>query len=287
MSEPNDTDRAFAELAELRKEVALLRDSFGVTKTMAAFEQRQHVHLGEGCKIAPGVRIMADDEAHAVRLGNHVSLYRGNEICGPVTIGALSYINRDGYVRSGTVIGERVSIGPFVRLVTDNHDLGPARQRAGRFHTVPLTIEDGVWIGAGATVIGGVTVGAGSVIAAGAVVVRDVPPNALVAGVPARVVKYLDGADTPTRNARDVSALRLTLVAVGVLSGASPQDAENAADRMLSESSEAPAGELVERTVHLSTESAWLPAHDSERPSAGTHRWFQGWRALLQRGPRM
>lgn len=276
MSEPIDADRVLAELAELRKEVALLRDSVGNTAVLAAFEQRPHVHLGEGCKIGPGVRIMADDEAHAVTLGHHVSLYRGNEICGPVTIGALSYINRDGYVRSGTVIGERVSIGPFVRLVTDNHDMGPSRQRAGRFHTVPLTIEDGVWIGAGATVIGGVTVGAGSVIAAGAVVVRDVPPNTLVAGVPARVVKHLDGSDVGVKPARGGEALRPALVAACVLSGASPQDAEVYADRLLADAPDATAGELVSRARHLSVDGAAPPPPDPE-PPAQDRRWLRGW----------
>ncbi|MGA4777946.1 acyltransferase [Cellulosimicrobium sp. AB352] len=278
MSEPNDNDRVLAEVAELRREVALLRDSLGVTATLAAFEQRPHVHLGEGCKIAPGVRIMADDDAHAVHLGNYVSLYRGNEICGPVVIGALSYINRDGYVRSGTVIGERVSIGPFVRLVTDNHELGPSRQRAGRFHTVPLTIEDGVWIGAGATVIGGVTVGSGAVIAAGAVVVRDVPPNTLVAGVPARVVKHLDDSEARGRPAPyRADTLRPVLVAAGVLSGASPREAEVTADRLLAEASTTSVGEMVDRARDLVTEATPSPTTAPGRTSSGARRWIPGW----------
>jgi acetyltransferase-like isoleucine patch superfamily enzyme len=49
-----------------------------------------------------------------------------------------------------------------------------------------------VWIAAGATIIGGVTLGENSVVAAGAVVTRDVPPNSLVAGVPAKVIRSLE-----------------------------------------------------------------------------------------------
>ena len=153
---------------------------------------RAHIIVGRDCDIAPTVVISAPDETREVVLGDYVKLYRGTEIVGPVTIGQRSFVNRDGYVRPGTVIGERVAVGPFARLVTDNHELGTRRQRAGKFHNVPLTIEDGVWIGASVTIIGGVTVGAGAVVAAGAVVVRDVPANTIVAGVPARVVKYLD-----------------------------------------------------------------------------------------------
>jgi len=54
-----------------------------------------------------------------------------------------------------------------------------------------VSVEDGAWIAARVTVLPGVTIGRGSVVAAGAVVTRDVPPNCLVAGVPARVLREL------------------------------------------------------------------------------------------------
>jgi len=55
----------------------------------------------------------------------------------------------------------------------------------------PITVEDGVWIGAGAIILQGVRIGKCSVVGAGAVVTSDVPPHVLVAGVPARVVRQL------------------------------------------------------------------------------------------------
>ena len=55
----------------------------------------------------------------------------------------------------------------------------------------PIVIGDKVWIGANATVLPGVTIGKGAIVAAGAVVTRDVPPNTIVAGVPARVVREI------------------------------------------------------------------------------------------------
>ena len=54
---------------------------------------------------------------------------------------------------------------------------------------LPITIEDDVWLGAGATVVGGVTIGRGSIVAAGSVVTRDVEPFSVVAGVPATLVR--------------------------------------------------------------------------------------------------
>ncbi|RAX43840.1 hypothetical protein DQ354_18685 [Arthrobacter sp. AQ5-06] len=82
-------------------------------------------------------------------------------------------------------------IGPFVRLVTDSHELGPSAKRGGANKWPPIVIGDGTWIGASVTVLGGVTIGKGCVIAAGAVVVHDIPDNSLAGGVPAKVIKKL------------------------------------------------------------------------------------------------
>lgn len=83
-------------------------------------------------------------------------------------------------------------IGPNVSIITSGHPLEPSRRRDG-VTAAPIVIERNVWIAAGATIIGGVTVGENSVVAAGAVVTKDVPPNSLVAGVPAKVIRMLEG----------------------------------------------------------------------------------------------
>jgi maltose O-acetyltransferase len=96
-------------------------------------------------------------------------------------------------------IGSHVNIGHAVTLLTIDHEIGPSKHRCGPSTAGPITIENGVWIAANATILPGVTVGASSVVAAGSVVTRDVPPNALVAGVPARVIRSLpsEGLDGP------------------------------------------------------------------------------------------
>lgn len=88
-------------------------------------------------------------------------------------------------------IAPRVSIGHEVMILTTTHDVGGPAHRAGRATTKPVMIGEGAWVGARAVIFPGVTVGAGSIIAAGAIVTRDVPPNTLVAGVPARYVRHL------------------------------------------------------------------------------------------------
>lgn len=59
---------------------------------------------------------------------------------------------------------------------------------------MPVVIGNGVWIGANVTILGGVNIGDGAVVAAGAVVTKDVPAKTLVGGVPAKVIKQLQGA---------------------------------------------------------------------------------------------
>ncbi len=127
-----------------------------------------------------------------VRIGDRTTIYRGGELLGPVTIGSDVFINRDVYIRPQTTIGDRVNIGPFVRLVTDTHEIGTHEKRAGAGTNAPISIGAGTWIGAGAIIVGGVTIGAGAVIAAGAVVTTDVPDDVIVGGVPARVIRTLD-----------------------------------------------------------------------------------------------
>jgi maltose O-acetyltransferase len=88
-------------------------------------------------------------------------------------------------------IGDRVYIGHDAALLTVDHRIGGEDKRCGKHDCRPITIGDGAWLGARVTILPGVTVGAGAVVAAGAVVTRDVPPNTLVAGVPARPLRAL------------------------------------------------------------------------------------------------
>lgn len=104
-----------------------------------------------------------------------------------VSIGANSRINRDCSVdvRGGVTIGDNVSISPEVVISTAAHS---AFDPKFRVELRPVVIEDQVWIGMRAMILGGVTLGRGSVVAAGAVVTKDVPPLTIVAGIPARPV---------------------------------------------------------------------------------------------------
>ena len=91
--------------------------------------------------------------------------------------------------RGGITIGDDVFIAPCVCLSTINHDFNPHNRQAT--FCKPIVINDRVWIGINATICPGVTIGENSIIAAGAVVTKDVPPNVLVGGNPARILREI------------------------------------------------------------------------------------------------
>lgn len=108
-----------------------------------------------------------------IRLGRNVFI---NHACSFLDLG-------------GITIEDHAMIGPRVNITSENHPVEAAKRKT----LVPdaVVIKRNVWIGAGATILPGVTVGDNAVVAAGAVVVDDVSPNTVVAGIPARAVRKL------------------------------------------------------------------------------------------------
>jgi acetyltransferase-like isoleucine patch superfamily enzyme len=87
----------------------------------------------------------------------------------------------------GISIGEGTLIGHGSTLTTLNHDVDPDRR--ADMVPAPIAIGRKVWLGAAVTVVPGVTIGDGAIVGAGAVVTKDVPANAIVAGVPAKLIR--------------------------------------------------------------------------------------------------
>jgi|SRR5579859_272499 len=115
--------------------------------------------------------------------------------CGKnIHVGDRVFINQNCtfYALADIIINDDVLIGPNVSLITSEHPVAPSQRRAYLLGK-PITIERGVWLAAGATVIGGVTIGENSVVAAGSVVTRNIPPNTLVAGNPASIIRSIEG----------------------------------------------------------------------------------------------
>lgn len=110
-----------------------------------------------------------------------------------IHIGARTFINYGAVLLdvASIVIGEDVQIGPNVQLLTPTHPLDPEARRAKLEAAKPITLGDNVWLGGGVIVLPGVTIGANTVVGAGAVVTKNLPPNVVAVGNPARVIRQL------------------------------------------------------------------------------------------------
>lgn len=124
-------------------------------------------------------------------LGRHVSVAPSARVWAPwnVSTGEFVAIDHGVYLYSVApiTIGSKVAISEGAFLCTASHDIAFASRP---LTTAPITIGDGAWIGARAIVLPGVTVGEGAIVGAGTVVTKDVPPWAVVAGNPAKIVKW-------------------------------------------------------------------------------------------------
>lgn len=137
---------------------------------------------------------MLESCGERVNVERHASFGRG------VTLGNDSGIGVRASVGEGTHIGNDVMMGPDCVIYTIMHRFDrtdiPMREQ-GYGPRQPVTIGNDVWIGGRVTILPGVTLGDGCVIGTGAVVTHDVPPYAVAAGVPAKVIKYRNKGEKP------------------------------------------------------------------------------------------
>lgn len=172
--------------------------------------------LGRGVRILyPGYLLVGDDvtiedygylnclSAGGVRIGSYTGIARNLSLhCGGATgeysesfftIGEHSYIGPNAVLgpSGGIEIGSYVLIGPGLTIISENHrfdDLDRSIYEQG-VEPGKVVIADNCWIASNVTILAGVILGEGCVVAAGAVVTRDVPPQSVVGGVPARVLR--------------------------------------------------------------------------------------------------
>jgi len=130
------------------------------------------------------------------KIGTRTNISRVRIIgsCRNIRIGKNTFINSQTFFHAGgkITLGDNVVIGFQVALITGSHEIGPTNRRCGKLFREDINIENGVWIAARVLIGPGVTIGEGSVVAAGAVVMRSMPANSLIGGVPAKVIKKLE-----------------------------------------------------------------------------------------------
>lgn len=183
---------------------------------VAAIEKNVRLRFASNITLGHGAYLDENSYLHAtpggIRIGANTIVMHGavlhvynfrNMPQSQITVGCDSLIGEYSVIRGqgGVTIGDRVYTSPFTQLIAVNHVFDdPTRPFVEQGITAEgIVVEDDVWLGANVVVTDGVRIGRGAVVAAGAVVTRDVPPHTVVAGVPARVIKEIDGTATQER----------------------------------------------------------------------------------------
>tara|TARA_Y100000588_G_scaffold373868_2_gene448235 strand:- start:5023 stop:5508 length:486 start_codon:yes stop_codon:yes gene_type:complete len=147
--------------------------------------------IGQNVRFEDDVRLLHPER---ISIGDDVMFMYGVYLSpagSEITIGSNTHFAPYGVLYGPLTIGDNVAVAAHVVFASIGHgydrtDIPMVEQPAQKKEIV---IEDDVWIGANAVVIGGVTVGTGSIVGAGAVVTKDVPPFSVVGGTPAEVIR--------------------------------------------------------------------------------------------------
>jgi maltose O-acetyltransferase len=138
-----------------------------------------------------------------IRSGRNLYVKKGADFSPNIVIGDDSELGQRCQIYGGVEIGSRVLMGPDIKIITRNHRYGDMRSVAigeqGEIFN-PVKIGNNVWIGSNVIKLPGVNVGDCVVIGAGAVVTKDIPGLSVVAGNPAKVVKWISEADAGGAN---------------------------------------------------------------------------------------
>jgi len=148
-----------------------------------------NVKLGEDVKIFDFVNLYGCSIDDRTKVGTFVEIQKG------ASVGKDCKISSHTFICEGVHIGDGVFVGHNVTFINDKFpravNTDGSMQTEEDWELIETFIKDRVSIGSSSTIMGGITIGENSVIGAGAVVTKDVPPNTVVAGVPAKVIKTL------------------------------------------------------------------------------------------------
>lgn len=174
---PEDPDLAAEQLERLDKLFEYNALKPGEQAKKQALLKEMFAAIGENCYVETPFH--ANFGGKKVHFGNHV----------------YANFNLTLVDDEAIFVGDNVKFGPNVVICTAAHPILPALRAKAYQYNLPVHIESGVWIGAGAIILPGITIGENSVIGAGSVVTRDVPANVVAVGNPCRVMREINEKD--------------------------------------------------------------------------------------------
>ena len=174
---PEDPDLAAEQLERLDKLFAYNALKPGEQAKKQALLKEMFAAIGENCYVETPFH--ANFGGKKVHFGNHV----------------YANFNLTLVDDEAIFVGDNVKFGPNVVICTAAHPILPVLRAQAYQYNLPVHIESGVWIGAGAIILPGITIGENSVIGAGSVVTKDIPANVVAVGNPCRVMREINEKD--------------------------------------------------------------------------------------------
>ena len=148
------------------------------------------VKLGQGVKLSKFINLYGCEIGDETKIGAFVEVQKN------ASIGKCCKISSHTFICEGVVIEDNVFIGHGVTFTNDIYPrataAGGALQTEADWKVEPTVIKKGASVGSGVTILCNLSIGENAIVGAGSVVTKDVPPNAIVAGNPARVLRYIE-----------------------------------------------------------------------------------------------
>ncbi len=149
-------------------------------KLLATYYSIKDCSIGEGTIVRDFVNMYGCTVGRDCKIAAFAEIQKG------VKIGDRCKVEAYAFIPTGVTIEDEVFVGPHAVFTNDLHP-----RAVGNWDVVPTIVKKGASIGAGSVIICGVTIGEGAMVGAGSVVTKDVPPNTLVVGNPAKTIKHL------------------------------------------------------------------------------------------------
>jgi acetyltransferase-like isoleucine patch superfamily enzyme len=150
----------------------------------------RYVKLGEGVKLSKFINL------YGCEIGAHTKIGAFVEVQKRATVGKNCKISSHTFICEGVSIADNVFVGHGVTFINDSYPRATnpdgSLQTEADWRVETTRVEKGASIGSGATILSGIVIGENALVGAGSVVTRDVPPSAVVAGNPAKVLRYVD-----------------------------------------------------------------------------------------------
>jgi acetyltransferase-like isoleucine patch superfamily enzyme len=156
----------------------------------------EYVALGPNVKLGKNVKLSKFVNLYGCEIGDETKIGAFVEIQKNASVGKRCKISSHTFICEGVTIEDNVFIGHGVMFINDSYPrataAGGALQTEADWKVEKTIIKKGASVGSGATILANLCVGENAIVGAGAVVTKDIPPNTVVVGNPARVLRYIE-----------------------------------------------------------------------------------------------